>query len=176
MTVFEGVVKLGAGARIDPLDLRNAFGHFATGITVVTARSATGVHGMTANSFTSVSLDPALLLISIGNHARMLGIIRHSGSFAVNVLGADQAEISTHFSRKGGKLDVEFGDLEGLPTIKDSIVSFACDVHNEHEAGDHSLFLGKVRGIVTDPREPLLYYMGNYRNSQAPPGSKKLRV
>lgn len=144
---------------------RNAMGKFATGVTVITTEHEGEVHGMTANAFMSVSLEPKLVVISIGEKARCLSKIQDSQTFAVNILAADQQEFSMIFA--GQKKDaepVDFERLADLPVLPGALAQISCDVVSEYVEGDHTLFIGKVRDIVLDEsQEPLLFYAGKYR-------------
>lgn len=144
---------------------RNAMGKFATGVTVITTEHEGQVHGMTANAFMSVSLDPKLVVISIGEKARCLSKIQESKIFAVNILAADQQEHSMIFA--GQKKDaepVDFERLADLPVLPGALAQISCDVVSQYVEGDHTLFIGKVRDIKLDEsQEPLLFYAGKYR-------------
>jgi flavin reductase (DIM6/NTAB) family NADH-FMN oxidoreductase RutF len=151
---------------MDDRQFRNAMGKFATGVTVIaTEVEGEGVHGMTANAFMSVSLDPKLVVISIGEKAKILNKIKESNLFTVNILAADQQEISMIFA---GQLkehkEVVFDWLDGKPVIPGSVVQITCDVSAEHVEGDHTLFIGKVTDIHIEDAEPLIFYSGRYRS------------
>ncbi len=150
--------------KLEPRALRQAFGQFPTGVTVITSVLDGRVHGMTANSFTSVSLDPALLLVSIGHHARMPAAIRQSGLFGLSVLSADQQPISRHFSRKDSNMAVEFETLGDVAVIANGIACFACSLYAEHTAGDHSLFIGEISDFTIRNNAPLLFHAGDYHS------------
>lgn len=148
--------------------LRDAFGRFATGIAVVTARDAEGPMGLTVNSFASVSLTPPLLLFSVARTCRSLERLAAAGSFAVNVLRRDQEAVSGRFSGRGGeKWTAETKILEGshgAPLIEGALAAFECRPFARHDAGDHLVFIGEVlRFETTGEGEPLLYYRGAYR-------------
>ena len=148
---------------------RNAMGKFATGVTVITTEHEEQVHGMTANAFMSVSLDPKLVVISIGEKARCLQKIQESRVFAVNILAEDQQDLSMIFAgqKKDEVIEVQFEQLAGLPVLPDAIAQVSCDVVSEYVEGDHTLFIGKVRDIrINDDKEPLLFYAGKYRALQ----------
>lgn len=151
---------------MDDRQFRNAMGKFASGVTViVTEVDGEGVHGMTANAFMSVSLDPKLVVISIGEKAKILTKIKESNLFTVNILAADQQELSMIFA---GQLkehkEVVFDHLDGKPVIPGSVVQIACEVSAEHVEGDHTLFIGKVTDIHIEDVEPLVFYSGRYRS------------
>ena len=149
---------------IDDRLFRNAMGSFATGVTVITTEIAGEVHGMTANAFMSISLKPKLIAISVGENARMLGFIKDSKQFAVNVLSSAQQNESKQFS---GQLnlehEVQFVTYMGVPTLADSLAVITCDLHSEYVVGDHTVFIGQVTGIQLEEKDPLIYSQGKYR-------------
>lgn len=149
---------------MDDRQFRTAMGKFATGVTVIATDLDGDVHGMTANAFMSVSLDPKLVVISIGEKARILEKIKQSKTFSVNILGADQQELSMIFA---GQLkehrEVEFDRLDGKPVLKGAVAQIACEVSAEHLEGDHTLFIGRVTDIHLEDAEPLVFYSGKYR-------------
>lgn len=143
---------------------RNAMGKFATGVTVIATEVDGKVHGMTANAFMSVSLDPKLVVISIGNQAQMLERIKKSKLFTVNILAENQQELSMIFAgQKKDHEEVVFDWLDGKPVLPGSMVQISCDVSAEHLEGDHTLFIGKVSAIHIEKCEPLVFYGGRYR-------------
>ncbi|MCW1384760.1 alpha/beta fold hydrolase [Novosphingobium sp. KCTC 2891] len=152
----------------DARTLRDAMGCFATGITIVTSRAADGTPvGLTANSFTSVSLDPPLLLVCLANNARSASILRDAEHFAVNVLQTSQQPASNRFAGKGedrfAATAWQSGET-GMPLLDGSLGSFECRRHAVHEAGDHFLLVGEVVRAQFEPRrDPLLYFRGKYR-------------
>lgn len=145
---------------------RNALGKFATGVTVITTEVDGEIRGMTANAFMSVSLDPKLVVISIGERAQMLQLIKQSGTFAVNILAADQQELSMIFAGqlKDDHKEVSFERLDGKPVISGAVAQIACEVSAEHVEGDHTLFIGKVKDVQLQESEPLIFYAGRYRS------------
>ncbi|MDR7076228.1 flavin reductase (DIM6/NTAB) family NADH-FMN oxidoreductase RutF [Neobacillus niacini] len=149
---------------MDDRQFRTAMGKFATGVTVIATDLDGDVHGMTANAFMSVSLDPKLVVISIGEKARILEKIKQSKTFSVNILAADQQELSMIFA---GQLkehrEVEFDRLDGKPVLKGAVAQIACEVSAEHLEGDHTLFIGRVTDIHLEDAEPLVFYSGKYR-------------
>jgi flavin reductase (DIM6/NTAB) family NADH-FMN oxidoreductase RutF len=143
---------------------RKAMGKFATGVTVITTEVDGDVHGMTANAFMSVSLNPKLVLVSIGEKAKMLEKIQQSKKYAVNILSHDQKVLSMNFAGQlEEQADVQFERLGGLPVIKDALAQISCQVVNEIQAGDHTLFIGKVTDINITEQDPLLFFSGKYR-------------
>lgn len=150
---------------MDDRQFRNAMGKFATGVTVIaTEVECEGVHGMTANAFMSVSLDPKLVVISIGEKAKILNKIKESKQFSVNILAADQQELSMIFAGQIKDKEVVFDRLDGKPVLPGSVVQIACEVSAEHVEGDHTLFIGKVTDIKIEDVEPLVFYRGRYRS------------
>ncbi|HZG72042.1 MAG TPA: flavin reductase family protein [Chondromyces sp.] len=144
---------------------RNAMGKFATGVTVITTTVNNEPHGMTANAFMSVSLSPKLVLISIGEKAKMNQYIKESGKFAVSILSEDQKEISMIFAgQMKEKREVEFKWMNNLPVIGNAIVNLTCDVYNSHVEGDHTLYIGEVTDIELADGKPLLFFEGQYNN------------
>jgi len=152
-------------------EFRSALGSFATGVTVVTTRGEEHAYGMTANAFSSVSLDPPLVLVCVMTGAEGAEHIRTNRCFAVNVLAADQEPISRFFSSKDrprGRdafTDVPHGiEASGSP-ILDGVVAFLdCRLHVTLQAGDHDIFIGEVLALgVSDDAQPLLFAGGGYR-------------
>ncbi|WP_420768976.1 flavin reductase family protein [Parageobacillus thermoglucosidasius] len=142
---------------------RNAMGKFATGVTVITTELNGDIHGMTANAFMSVSLNPKLVLVSIGEKAKMLEKIQQSKKYAVNILAHDQKMLSLNFAGQLEKQeDVQFEQLGGLPVIKGALAQISCQVVNEVQAGDHTLFIGEVTDINITEQDPLLFFSGKY--------------
>ena len=141
---------------------RDAMGKFATGVTVLLTENEGEVHGMTANGFMSVSLDPKLVVISIGHKAKFLEKVAKSRQYTVNILAEDQEHYSRHFAgRPNG--EIAFGKLASLPVLEGAIAQVACEVVSEHVEGDHTLFIGKVIDLKLEDKNPLLFYSGKYR-------------
>ncbi|KGX84543.1 flavin reductase family protein [Pontibacillus litoralis] len=143
---------------------RNAMGKFATGVTVIAAELEGDVHGMTANAFMSVSLEPKLVLVSIGKNAKMNSIIQQSQTFSVNILSEEQKEMSMIFAgQMKEERQIEFQRLGGLPVLEHSLVTLACKVYATHEAGDHTLYVGEVKHLNVRDGEPLAFFAGQYK-------------
>ncbi|MBN9045601.1 MAG: flavin reductase family protein [Rhizobiales bacterium] len=157
---------------IDPKELRRAFGTFVTGITVVTANDAGGTpRGMTANSFTSVSLDPPLLLVCIGKSASSFPVFEQADCFAVNLLHENQAEVSSVFAaRVQDKFSVVNTDVvhTGAPVLTDCLTWFDCTVFNRIDAGDHIILVGRIQAFGTSPLAPLAFCRGQYAKVSDP--------
>jgi len=152
----------------DPRTLRDALGTFATGVTAVTTSSPDGTPiGLTANSFTSVSLDPPLLLVCLARNATTTKVMEHAEHFAVNVLHIGQQETSNLFATQGEDrfAQTEYETSEhSVPIIRNSLASFECRKHAEHDGGDHIILVGEVVRVRYAPqRDPLLYFRGKYR-------------
>jgi flavin reductase (DIM6/NTAB) family NADH-FMN oxidoreductase RutF len=155
---------------IDPRALRECCGRFATGVTVITTRTAEGDHGMTASAFMSVSLDPPLISISLDRRSKMLGKVQKSRRFAVNILSQHMRPHALHFSgRPDGTLpDGTVVDLfqehpAGLPILRNAAAVIVADMVQQVEAGDHVLLLGHVLHLDHDPAAaPLLYHAGQF--------------
>jgi len=154
-----------------PAEFRLACGQFATGVTVLTVeRAPRQVHGMTANSVTSVSLDPLLLLICVDQRAHFLPMVKDKKRFGVNILKEDQQAISKYFAQTEEKPEVEAQlgiryrwTESGIPLLEDALVHVACNVIASYIAGDHTIFLGEVESAEVFDGEPLLYFRGAYR-------------
>ncbi len=146
--------------------LRDAFGRFATGVTVVTTRQPDGTpRGFTANSFSSVSLDPPLLLVCIGKAALSCDVFAQSDHFTVNILADDQKDVSGLFaSQSPDKFDLSNWrpDAQNMPVIDGSLASFSCARHRLVDAGDHLILIGRVLDFSTREGQPLGYYRGAY--------------
>lgn len=153
-------------AHIDPRQLRLAFGTFVTGVTVVTAWDADGnPRGMTANSFTSVSLEPPLLLVCIGKQAASFAVFRGTRSFAVNMLHQGQVELSALFASKSPdkfKATDHRAVHTGAPVLANCLTWFDCSVHDRVDAGDHMILIGRVHAFDTNPSQPLAFCRGRY--------------
>ena len=158
---------------IDPRTLRDCCGRFATGVTVVTTRTPEGDHGTTVSAFMSVSLEPPLISISLDRRSKMLGKVRKSCRFAVNILSQNMRSHAMHFAgRPDDTLTKLFQDRHGLPTLRGAAAILVADVVRHVEAGDHVLLLGHVRHLDRDPTaEPLLYHGGRFGSLTAHPVS-----
>jgi flavin reductase (DIM6/NTAB) family NADH-FMN oxidoreductase RutF len=155
-----------APAQFDVRDFRNALGTFATGVTIVTARGRDGEPvGLTVNSFSSVSLDPPLVLWSQSLYAQSLPAFQEATHFVVNVLAADQVELSKRFA---GTHDNRFLNVEhivpdhGAPVIAGCAAHFECRNEARYYGGDHVIFLGRVERYVHTPKPTLMFCHGRY--------------
>jgi flavin reductase (DIM6/NTAB) family NADH-FMN oxidoreductase RutF len=150
---------------------RQALGRFATGVTVITAERAPGqVHGMTANSFTAVSLEPLLVLVCVDKQARMLAVLERMQRFGVSVLKDGQRAISEFFAlpeqdpAAERALGIRFHwTPSGIPVLSEALVQLTCRVASSHVAGDHTIFLAEVDTAEVFEGEPLLFFRGAYR-------------
>ncbi len=150
----------------DSRQLRNVLGTFTTGVTIETTRDAQGVpHGVTANSFSSVSLEPPLVLWSQALTSRSLPAFRESEYFAVNVLAEDQIEVSKHFARPQDDkfAGLSYGEgLGGVPVLEGTVAHFECVKVAEYPAGDHVIYLGRIERVSHSGRRPLAFSHGRY--------------
>ena len=152
-----------ANGGFDSRAFRTALGRFSTGVTVVTAAVNDGVHGMTANAFTSVSLDPPLILVSIGLQARMHGHLLQGTRFGVSVLSQDQVLHAWHFAgRPQEGWQPVFSWRNEVPLVADALAHFACTVETAYPGGDHTLFLGRVENLWHRDGSPLTFYRGHF--------------
>ena len=146
--------------------LRQAFGGFATGVAIVTCLDQ-DQHpvGLTINSFSSVSIDPALLLWSLVNHSPSRAVFESAEYFAINILGADQQEIGLNFARPiANKFQHGAWNITDLkaPVLDDCVVQFICRRGQQIEAGDHQIFLGKIEYCRHSNQRPLLFCKGQF--------------
>lgn len=152
----------------DSRQFRDALGRFATGITVVTMLGKNSMPlGVTVNSFSSLSLEPPLILFSLARKGGHCAEFEQAGQFSVNVLNGHQQELSDRFS---SAMDNRFNGIQytagenGCPVFEDSLAVFECAAHATHDGGDHVIFVGRVTSMLTNDREKsLIYYKGEYR-------------
>ena len=147
-------------------ELRRVMRHWATGVTIVTTRHNGQPHAMTANAVTSLSLDPPLILVAVDRQNTMHGMLKLSECFAVNVLRADQEDLSNRFATPGAK---EYDDLElvtaetGSPILSGSLAFVDCRVTDVLPGGDHDIFVGRIVAGDVGEGTPLIYYSGEYK-------------
>ncbi|MDQ3676063.1 MAG: flavin reductase family protein, partial [Actinomycetota bacterium] len=153
---------------------RDTVGHFATGVTIVTASGPHGPAGMTTNAVTSVSLDPLLLLVCFDHSSRTLDVVRESGRFAVNVLGVGDEKLAAVFASKAVALEKfeaitgqlpgpGWSEAHGIPVLDSALAWIVCDVRELRDAGDHTIGIGEVVGMASGAeRDPLVWYRGRY--------------
>lgn len=143
---------------------RDVLGHFATGVVVVTALGDRGPVGITANSFTSVSLDPPLVLWCAARRSERFESFLSARHYAIHVLAADQLSVCRHFARSGGDFSA-FGDQrtpEGMPILSGCLARIDCTAESQHDGGDHAILVGRaVRATMRDG-DPLLFWRGRY--------------
>lgn len=157
-------------ASFDSGEFRRTLGMFTTGVTIITARAADGERiGVTANSFSSVSLDPPLVLWSLARNALSFDIYRNAKYFAVNVLREGQDELSARFSKSAGDkwhgIDYEFWDT-GCPILPSALAIFECRSAFTYDGGDHAIFVGEVMKFDHDPKgKPLVFWRGGYHRT-----------
>ncbi|MGB2712521.1 MAG: flavin reductase family protein [Conexibacter sp.] len=152
---------------LDPARYRAVFGHFATGVAVITCAGASGTGGLTANAVCSVSLDPLLALVCFEQSARTLPLVREAGRFAVNVLRAGSEDVARVFASKVPEREKLSGvphRLEaGMPILDCALAWIVCDVDQLVPAGDHEIAIGRVVAMDLTEGDPLLWYRGAYR-------------
>ena len=158
---------------IDPSIFREALGHFASGIAVITSHMDDEPIGFTCQSFYSVSMSPPLVSFSVMARSASYPKIRQAGRFAVNILSGEQVRISNQFARRGTDKwhGVEWQESPlGNPIIAGSLHWLDCEIHAEHAAGDHLIVIGEVKALNLQEAaatQPLLYFKGQYRNLAA---------
>lgn len=145
---------------------RQAMGHFATGITVVSAidTATKDEKGITVNAFMSLSVDPLLIAISLRNQASIIDVLTEADQFGISVLAEDQQDYSMIFAnQKQTDQTVAFDYIEQTPVLPNALVQLVCEKESEVVAGDHTIYIAKVNHIETKEGEPLIYYNGQYR-------------
>lgn len=159
---------------IEPLRFREALGHYASGITVITSHVDGEPIGFTCQSFYSVSMSPPLVSFSVMASSASYPKIRQAGRFAVNILSGEQVAISNQFARRGTDkwhgVDWQESPL-GNPVIAGSLHWLDCEIYAEHTAGDHLIVIGEVKALdlqTAAATQPLLYFKGQYCNIATP--------
>ena len=158
---------------VDSQAFRQAWGKFATGVSVVTSKEGDGhIHGMAANGIASVSLDPMLVLVCVGHNRKSYGHIKGSGRFAINILAEDQRGIAEYYAmpqeQRKGEPDATFTMTKaGAAFIDGSLAKMDCHVVEEYVSGDHSIFIGEVDEIEIAEGRPLLFSEGKFRRIDA---------
>jgi flavin reductase (DIM6/NTAB) family NADH-FMN oxidoreductase RutF len=152
---------------IDPIQLRNAFGSFITGVTIITGRAPDGTPvGMTANSFSSVSLDPPLALWSVAKTATAFEVFQACSHFTIHVLHSGQEALSRQFASKNTDRfadtvhELGAGDV---PVLTDYSARFECEVEHRYPGGDHIILVGRILAFDNRDKEPLVFYKGQYK-------------
>ena len=156
---------------LNPTEFRKAMGAFATGVTIITVDLDGEVHGMTANAFTSVSLDPMLVLVCVDHTTRTHAHLHAKKRFGINVLCEDQRSISDYYARP--ERTHEHAEAEagarfdrtslGTPVLHGALAYLECRLHTAQEAGDHTIFIAEVEDVVLEDGNPLLFFRGRYR-------------
>lgn len=158
-------------APITTTEFRHVLGQFATGVTVITVgRDTHSAYGMTANAFTSVSLDPLLILVCVDQKSHLLPLLEEKRVFGVNVLKEHQKPLSVYFAQPEQTPAAEAGlnikyrwTPEGIPLLEDTLAHLVCRVVASYTAGDHTIFLSEVRAAELFAGEPLLFFRSQYR-------------
>ena len=150
---------------------RQVMGNFATGITVVTTRDSNGnPYGLTVNAFTSVSLDPLLVLVCLDNRLSVLPTFKNAKHFGISILSEEQEDVSRIFAKKDSErpASLYFEGKLGVPLLRNSLAVMECEVKTIYAGGDHQLFMGEVQNAeVLQPEGALLYFRGKYRKLAA---------
>jgi flavin reductase (DIM6/NTAB) family NADH-FMN oxidoreductase RutF len=171
---------LRSGTAQDTRLLRQTFGAFATGVTVVTV-GGPQPRGMTANSFTAVSLDPPLILVCVERGAVMHDALLGAGTFGVSVLNSGQEQVARHFASRRPPGAEQFrhtavrtGALCGAPLIEGAAAHFECELWDTHDGGDHTIFVGRLLGMPTaEARDVLLFLRGAFRRTADTPATRE---
>lgn len=147
---------------MDIREFRNCMGRFATGVTVVTCKTENGYHGLTANSFTSVSLDPPLVLVSVDRKTKAFEHLKNN-AFTVNILNASQEDVAMHFAGRPKEVEpFKWVEGEEAPRLEESLASIECKPWQEYDGGDHVLFVGEVEKFTYHDGDALTYYAGKF--------------
>ncbi len=157
---------------LSPIEFRKAMGSFATGVTIITLDLDGEVHGMTANAFASVSLDPLLVLVCVDHATRTHAHLHAKKRFGINVLSEHQRAISEYYARPirtHERAEEEAGarfdrTKHGTPMLDGALAYLECRLHSEQEAGDHTIFIAEVEDVVVREGEPLLFFRGKYQH------------
>jgi flavin reductase len=149
--------------KIDPARFRQLMGRFASGVTVIAAKTGGETRGMTANAFMSGSLDPPLCVVSIAKRAHMHDHLIAADCFSINILAAGQEDLATHFAgRPIPGLNVAFREVGAFPTVAGASAVITAVVAATHDCGDHTIFIGHISSMVADHQPPLLYHAGRF--------------
>jgi flavin reductase len=160
-----------ANMSLNSAEFRKAMGCFATGVTIITVDLEGEVHGMTANAFASVSLDPMLVLVCVDHSTRTHAHLHAKKRFGVNVLSEEQRAISEYYARPErthesaeAEAGARFARTEhGTPVLNGSLAYLECRLHTAQLAGDHTIFIAEVENVVVRDGDPLLFFRGRYR-------------
>jgi flavin reductase (DIM6/NTAB) family NADH-FMN oxidoreductase RutF len=155
---------------LSPRRIRNVLGHFATGLTVITAATENGPAGFTCQSFASLSLEPALVTFSPARTSSTWPLLRRAGRFTVNILPADHQHLAAQFARSGADkfagVDYSPSPL-GNPVLDGALAWVDCELHQEYDGGDHTIVVAAVRALsARSDVDPLLFFKGDYVSVQ----------
>lgn len=155
---------------INPREFRNCCGRFATGVTVVTVEHDGLVHGMTANGFLSVSLEPPLIAVSIGHRTRLHTLLPQTMRYGISILSESQTALSGHFAgRPDETLAIPFIRQHDMPLLGNAVAHLVARVVDVHPVGDHTLYIGQVEYLSYEDKRPLLFFGGAYNQLKADP-------
>ncbi len=150
---------------IDPREFRTTLGRFASGVTVVTTEMDGQIHGMTANAFMSVSLDPPLVVVSVDNRATLHKLLPLSKRYGISILSEHQEALSQHFARRPVEgLRIPFIEKHGVPVLDGAVAQIIAHVVEAHRAGDHTLYIGHVEHLEYTDAKPLVYFAAQYHH------------
>ncbi|MEP7212939.1 MAG: flavin reductase family protein [Acidobacteriota bacterium] len=148
-------------------EFRSALSRFASGVTVITTRDADGtLHGITVSAFSSVSLDPPLVLVCIERSAGSHHVFQETGLFVVNILSSDQLELSERFASPSSDRFAGVGmtlNIDGIPLLSNCLANLECRLKLTADGGDHSIFIGEVENASIHEGDPLIYFRSDYR-------------
>jgi len=158
---------------IDSETFRDVMRSWTTGVSIISVQTPTSRHGMTVNSFTSVSLDPPLILVCVQNNLRMFGLIQEAKTFAISVLRANQAELSNRFAGRSTENADRFEGvpihtaITGAPILDEALAYFDCALEAAHPAGTHTIFVARALAAGHVEGEPLVYWNRDYRKLES---------
>lgn len=161
--------------QVDDREFRRVLGHFATGVVVVTASNAGDRAGVTVNSFSSLSLQPPLVMFSLSRNLRSFALFQNVERIGINILSAHQQDISHRFATAGpdkwAGTSASVG-TSGTILIDDALAHLECELHSVVDGGDHAIFICRVLGFSTNDGEPLMYFKGSYLSGAAAGGTR----
>ena len=151
---------------VDGKLLRNVCGHFVTGVTVITSGVGEQAAGTTVNSFTSVSIDPPLVLFCLHKESRLHAVVQESGKYVVNFLAGRQERVARNFAARDRAAMTEVNhhaSVTGAPVLSDALAFLSCELVDEFRGGDHGIFIGQVveLGVLRTAQEPLIFFRGS---------------
>lgn len=154
----------------EPADFRKAMGSFAAGVTVVTACHDGRLVGTTVSAFSSVSMDPPLVMVCLKRDSRTLAALSQAGAFCVNILAQEQGNLAYRFAKSGADDRFALTAVEagvcGAPLLAGCVAAVECELHAAHDGGDHEILVGRVLRVVTDEtKTPLVYVRGGFLNA-----------